>query len=133
MDRNKALIKFRPSIETIDNNLAINPVEIFQNDVIRPIMKFQHELIISLFAAYVNQKKKSEDYMTNISVTKETFDHLINQLSFKDPSFLNLLTGLIVGQMTVKEFEKFVTHQPEYRRRIFTMTKKKILRQWELI
>lgn len=133
MERDKLLLEIRPSISTIDIESPSSAEEYFQNTVIRQIMKLQHEAIISTFKSYVNTKKKSETYMAEVSITKETFHHLVDQLSFKDPGFLNTLAGLILGMMTMPEMDTYMLNHAEYRRRIFTMSKKKILRHWQLI
>ena len=49
--------KVRANITTIENNIDTSPAEQFQNDVLRPIIKMQHELLMAYFKNYIAQKK----------------------------------------------------------------------------
>ena len=51
MTRNKELLKLRPNIKTILRDLKTSPMEQFQNTTLRPILKFQHDILLALFHA----------------------------------------------------------------------------------
>ena len=46
-DRTSSLLVIRPNIDTIDKSLKTKDIEAFQNNVLRPILKFQNDLFHS--------------------------------------------------------------------------------------
>ena len=56
-DRTSSLLAIRPNIDTIDKSLKTMDVEAFQNNVLRPILKFQNDLLLQIFIDYANQYK----------------------------------------------------------------------------
>ena len=56
-DRTSSLLAIRPNIDTIDKSLKTKDIEAFQNDVLRPILKFQNDLLLQIFIDYTNQYK----------------------------------------------------------------------------
>ena len=48
MNRDEALLKMRPEVTT-EVNYEISSSEAFQNDTLRPILKFQNDLFVYLF------------------------------------------------------------------------------------
>jgi len=92
MSRNDNLIALRPVIESIDAHSSCSEAEQFQNKVLRPIIKFQHELIVVVFNAYLT--KKRIDFISD-TLEKKT-EKLIT--IFKNDQFLIAeLKGLIVS------------------------------------
>ena len=56
-DRKQSLIAIRPTIDTIVKSLNTKELEGFQNDILRPILKFQNDLLLHLFMDYAKQYK----------------------------------------------------------------------------
>ena len=56
-DRTSSLLVIRPNIDTIDKSLKTKDIEAFQNNVLRPILKFQNDLLLQIFIDYANQYK----------------------------------------------------------------------------
>ena len=56
-DRTFLLLAIRPNLNTLDKDLNTKEIETFQNDVLRPILKFQNDLLLQIFIDYVKQYK----------------------------------------------------------------------------
>ncbi len=94
-----SLIALRPEVVT---SPAQNPAEDFQNKVLRPILKFQHERIVALFQQHLEKRK------VNLSgLSPETRKNYVESTFQKDLTLRNQLIGLALGLMTQAEFEHF--------------------------
>ena len=121
MNRPEAeLKKLRPSLR-VNVMEAISPVEQFQNDVVRPILKQQHELLYTIWNTdhYFNQSTESIDTRAEyqLSVT-HWLQHNIN--------VRGSLLGCIVGLMTLEEVEFYKDNQRELNKRIVSMLAQRI-------
>lgn len=97
--KDEQLTGLRPKIETTP---AENPTEAFQNEVLRPILKFQHERIAALFQQHLDKRKK------NLSgLNPEVRRNYVESAFQKDLTLRNQLTGLTLGFMTQAEWEVF--------------------------
>lgn len=114
--------KERPIIN-IDNNPEIHlENELFQNEVLRPILKMQHDIILKLFFNHINNlgiiwkdlKKSKKNQCVE------------NQLS-KNIQFKNLVIGIIIGQFNELEMNKYLLNSREYNKRILQMTIQRIV------
>jgi len=119
MKKNK--INIRPSIKSIKISATANPEESFQNRILRPIFKLQHDIIISNVAHYILRKGK--DYLNLTDSNKETY---LSKTLLMDQYFLNLLKGTIVGMMTVEEFESYKDNEQALNKRITSLLKKRL-------
>ena len=116
------MAKKRP-IVNVDNKPVIHlENELFQNEVLRPILKMQHDITLKLFSRHIdnlgivwNDLKKSKK---NLCVE--------NQLS-KNIQFKNLVIGIVVGQFNELEMNKYLLNSREYNKRILQMTVQRIV------
>lgn len=116
MNRSNVIKSLRPDIPQLVNNGDTSDIELFQNEVLRPILKFQNEVLVHLF---VCQLKKREVDFTKMNLTgrKEYVTNIVQ----KDLGFRNVLIGIVLGLMTAEEVSQYFTHESEYRRRITKM------------
>ena len=56
-DRKQLILALRPNIESINKGLNTKEIEVFQNEVLRPILKFQNKLLLHSFINYARQYK----------------------------------------------------------------------------
>jgi len=115
MNRNK-LLELRPEIPAIDQEIASNEAERFQNQSLRPILKFQNHLLLSVFRQYAKERKS---VFFELSPPKQR-DYIAHSLQ-KDQKLRNLMFGLIIGLMTEEEYTAFARDQRELRKRIISM------------
>lgn len=101
---------------------AITELEIFQNEVLRPILKYQHELIVALVK---NEKQLFEQLkMEEISSVKLT---KLKQFFLKQPNYKYFLIGKTCALMTSDEFGFYLKHKKELDKRISNMITDRIL------
>jgi hypothetical protein len=115
-------VKVRPNITTIENNIDTSPVEQFQNDVLRPIIKMQHELLMVYFKNYIVQKKIN---FKGLSTFKQI--EFIESFMKSDLGFRGELRGLVIGQFTVAEYEQYVVDKSELNKRMINIIQQRIL------
>lgn len=115
MNRNE-LISLRPSITTIEREKAVSVVEIFQNQTLRPILKFQNNILVSIFEHHI-ENRKGVYYKLSPKLQEE---YIVNQIK-KDKQLHQLLLGTIIGHFTEEEWLLFTTNEKEPKKRITNM------------
>jgi len=111
--RDRYLLKIRPEIISNTENLNTRNEEIFQNKTLRPIIKLQEELLISVFRHYI-QKHKNIFY--NLSTEKQ-LDYIENAIH-KDMKFRNSVKGMIIGQFTLEEHKEYIQNSSSLNKRM---------------
>jgi hypothetical protein len=96
-------------------------LEQFQNKVLRPILKTQHDLLLQSFQWYLAQRKIDFSNSTSQAQVKH-----INSILSKDIAYKNKQVGMIIGHFTLEEYEDYKKHSGEYNRRILQMLKKRL-------
>ncbi len=112
-NRDSSLKNIRPAIPMIVEEAATSVEERFQNTCLRPILKFQHDLLLAVFRSYL-ELRKGKFYALSKTKRLEYIEHAIR----KDLRFKNLLIGIIAGQFTVEEWEIYDAHERELRKRV---------------
>ena len=109
----------RPNIKGIINS-GTQEIEKFQNQVLRPILKQQHQLLSAHF--YITlEKHKMNFLMQSVEVKNQLIDRILS----KNHTLKNIQIGMIVGMFSLEEFTSYAKYQREYHRRIIQMLKKK--------
>jgi len=101
-------------------------IEGFQNEVMRPILKFQNELLILLAKQYVNKYHKSFNALKQVNQ-----ESIIIQASKQDTEFKSFLIWPVVGLMSSTELAFYSAHRSELNKRISTMAAQRIVSQLE--
>jgi hypothetical protein len=114
MNRNE-LKALRPQL-FIENTESTSSIERFQNDSLRPIIKFQHEVIISLVTSHVLFNATLNSKGHRIGFQKKVREFINGQTALK-----NQLIGLISGVMTSSEFDFYLKKHQEINKRITQM------------
>ncbi|MDB4161875.1 glyoxalase [Bacteroidia bacterium] len=122
MTRNKELLKLRPNIKTILRDLKTSPMEQFQNTTLRPILKFQHDILLALFHACLVKNRSAFTVLR-----AEEKEEKINQLFQKDLRFKNQSLGAVVGMLTAEEYAIYAEDTSSLDRRIVFMLKQRIM------
>ena len=121
MNREENLFKIRPKVET-EINYKISSSEAFQNDTIRPILKFQNDIIVYLF-------KNSK------AITKINFDRkdaigkktIVTDLLKSDQKLKGQIEASVFSLMTVPELDYYFENRSEIKRRINTMVIERLI------
>ena len=98
------------------NSDATTPSETFQNETLRPVLKLQNDLYLTLFMHYATRQKT--DFETLSIANKKTF---LQQSLQKDVGMKNIFIGMTIGMFTKEEMEIYVSDSRELNRRIITM------------
>lgn len=122
MNRTEELLKLRPKIKTIKQDLNTSSIELFQNGTIRPILKFQHEILLAIFYTAIAKNK-----IPFSSLKQEEKEITLDELFQKNLSFKNQSIGAIIGIFSREEFAHYIEDSSAYNRRIITMLKQRIL------
>jgi len=112
----------RPVIKNIGTSENKSAEEDFQNTILRPIIKMQHELLIAVFNHYVQKRKV--DFNSLNSLKK---NELISNVFRTDTSFKTEVRGLIIGHFTVSEYALYESMASDMNKRILTMIKERLL------
>ncbi len=119
--RDDQLIDLRPSLPDVERNEDSSPAELFQNETLRPILKFQNDLLLLVFRQYFEQRK-GVFYKLKHNQQKAYIEQAVQ----KDLRFRSLLTGIVVGHFTETEWEDYLGDEAELRRRMMTMLIKRV-------
>lgn len=109
MTRNENILQVRLSI-IIDESKDSLDEESFQNNTLRPILKFQNELIIALVNQHLEEKFLLENKVDKIKI--------IENFIQKHQVIKNQLIGLTIGFFTSTEFEFYIQNQTKINKRI---------------
>jgi len=90
--------------------------ELFQNEVLRPILKLQNDLFIISFTNYVNKNKI--DFNT---CTIEKKMAIIENAIQKDIKYRNALKGMIIGLFTIDEYKRYIQNSSSINKRMMGM------------
>ena len=114
--RSEKLLQQRPDIPTSKINDQMGSEEYFQNAVLRPILKLQNDLFISVFKNYI---KKHKNVFHDLSLEKKQryIEHAIQ----KDIKFRNSLKGMIIGMFTVEEYETYTINSSALNKRMMNL------------
>ena len=122
MTRDKQIVNLRPVINTINSELVKTDQEKFQNEVIRPIIKFQHELIIKIFSNYLQMK--------NIDLTSMSPENKVAKITSvlqTDRLLIIELKCIIVAYFTSSEYENYTSMKSEVNKRLIQIIRERIL------
>ena len=114
--RSEKLLQKRPDIPTSKINDQMGSEEYFQNAVLRPILKLQNDLFISVFKHYI-KKHKSVFYELSLEKKQRYIGHAIQ----KGIKFRNSLKGIIIGMFTVEEYETYTMNSSALNKRMMNL------------
>lgn len=113
--------QLRPTIPSISIQENSSEEEKFQNNTLRPIIKLQHNLILSYFEHYVKQNK------VNLHELDSTQKKVVTHRLFKtDTRFKIEMRGLIIGLLTFEEFEEYLKISTNLNKRINNMIEQRV-------
>lgn len=90
--------------------------ERFQNETLRPIIKFQNPLLLAAFANYITKHKNRFHDL----ILEKQLEYIENAIQ-KDIKFRNSLKGMIIGQFTLEEYQKYIQNSSALNKRMMGM------------
>lgn len=113
--------KPRPAIPSINHNLNTTTEEVFQNQVIRPIIKMKSDLLLAFFDAHLKRKK------IDLSVlSKDQIRTQITAICQKDKAFREMIKGMVIGHFTTEELATYHTMFKNINKRIIGIIHERI-------
>lgn len=128
MDQRDTFLKeFRgATIGTVTDQSSAD--ELFQNQVLRPILKLQNDLFI---ASFINHLGKNRIDFDAFSVEKKltTIENAIQ----KDIKFRNALKGMIIALFTLDEYAQYIKNSSSLNKRMMGMLVERLKSQVQLL
>ncbi len=109
------LKELRPEL-FLEQNDGSKSLELFQNQVLRPILKYQHSMLIGSVNSHILLKR-----ILNERGSRLEFQEKIKQFINSQNSLKNQLIGYVIGLMTSSEFDFYLKNQQEINKRIHGM------------
>ena len=119
-DRPNDLIKIRPVLN-LKKSSQITDEESFQNQTLRPIIKFQSLLLIETYKNYIDNHKNVFYDLSN----EKKLDYIENSLN-KNQKFRNLLKGMITGLFTIEEYHNYKKNSSSLNKRMMNIILKRL-------
>lgn len=120
------LIKIRPVIPMAKLKEGISNAEKFQNQTLRPIIKFQHHLLIAVFDSYLEMRKLKG------KVAHEKLIEIIDKAFTSDNQFKSKIFGIVIGHFTKAEFEVYSSFSSEINKRISQIIRERLISHVDL-
>ena len=103
----------RPVLPTAILEGISNLGEAFQNEVLRPLIKMQSDLLMAHIKAKLQALKIDWELLGPIQ-QKEALTTLFT----KDQSFKSEIVGMVIGQFELEEYQQYLALQKDMNRRI---------------
>lgn len=121
MKRNESLLRsIRPKLELPVND-QMTDIEKFQNETLRPVLKFQNDLLVAL----VNDAPHFNQIKHHVSTMEEYKSEVISFLK-QQSALKNQIIGLVVGYFSLSEYAFYSTQKNELNRRIVQMAGERV-------
>ncbi|WP_159479936.1 glyoxalase [Chryseobacterium sp. 18068] len=108
-------LDLRESLNIV-NSETTTSAETFQNKTLRPILKLQNDLYLSMFINYAMRQKAD---FSSLSVSKKQM--FIEQSIQKDAVLKNTFIGMTIGMLTLEELKLYQSESKIFNKRIITM------------
>jgi len=121
--RDKALLEWRAAW-SLGLEAADHPVLHFQQTVLRPLLKLQNNLLCAHLWQYLSKhpQQAAKEPEGRVSLLQHFFQ--------KDPMFGQALRHLVIGCMTLSEYQFYLQHQSDLNKRLNSMLQQRLLDQW---
>ena len=117
MKRSESISQFRSPI-SIDTDKISLELEQFQNSCLRPILKFQNDILVSYFKSNIN--------LISIPESTSELENLVKNRLQKDLITRNTLLGMIIGLLHDEELTFYMSHKNELNKRLVVMLTQRI-------
>lgn len=102
--------------------------EAFQNNTLRPILKFQNDLLLQVF---INYAVKQKGLFFTLSPDKK--EKYIENVIQKDIKFRNALKGMIIGLFTIEDYALYIKNSSNLNKRMMTLLIERYRSQIQLL
>ena len=114
--------KVRPKLPDTLTEGELKEEELFQNMILRPVIKMQHDLLIMRVKSHFISKRVLFKVMDNKKRTEA-----IIQAFQSDHNLKKEIQGMIIGQLTVLEFQQYLKIERSLNKRIVQMVRNRMI------
>lgn len=126
--RDLHLNSLRPKIliNTINTDMSIE--EYFQNTVLRPIIKFQNDLLIAVFLQFCTKYK---NVFFDLSTEKKIL--YVESAIAKDSKLRNTFRNLLIALFSVEEYSEYLKNASNLNKRMTGIVKERLISNVQLM
>ena len=119
--RDTYLLNIRPEIASAKVTENMSSDEKFQNATLRPVIKLQNDLLVEAFRNYI-RKHKNVFHELALDRRLTYIDNAIH----KDMKFRNSLKGMIIGQFTIEEYQRYIQNSSALNKRMMNLVSQRL-------
>tara|TARA_R110001592_G_scaffold97430_1_gene279139 strand:+ start:59 stop:430 length:372 start_codon:yes stop_codon:yes gene_type:complete len=112
--------KERPILSDLVNE-GTSELEKFQNEIIRPVIKMQHDLLIASFKHYLQKRKIDFSVLSDQKKRSR-----ISNIFKTDNNYKNMTLGFIIGHFSADEFTFYTANLSEVNKRVLQIITQRI-------
>lgn len=114
--------KVRPKLPDALTDGELKEEELFQNMVLRPLIKMQHDLLIMRVKSHFSSKRVFFNVMDN----KKRTEAIIKAFQ-SDHNLKKEIQGMITGQLSLVEFQQYLQMERTLNKRIIQMVRNRMI------
>tara|TARA_B100000809_G_scaffold247757_1_gene277144 strand:+ start:306 stop:686 length:381 start_codon:yes stop_codon:yes gene_type:complete len=114
-------LQLRPTISSNQKKGTCSVEENFQNEIVRPIVKLQNDLLLSYFEHFISIKKNNLN-----DLNQAQLKDILKKYFSRDSRLKADLKGLIIGLFTLEEFNVYLTMVSQINKRIYSIVEERI-------
>ena len=126
--RDSLLKSLRPDILSKTINKEMSSEEYFQNTVLRPIIKFQNDLLIAVFLQFCIKYK---NVFFDLSTEKKIL--YIESAIVKDNKLRTSFRDMIIGLFSAEEYTEYLLNESTLNKRITGIVKERLINHVQLL
>ena len=126
--RDSLLKSLRPDILSKTINKEMSSEEYFQNTVLRPIIKFQNDLLIAVFLQFCIKYK---NVFFDLSTEKKIL--YIESAIVKDNKLRTSFRDMIIGLFSAEEYSEYLLNASTLNKRITGIVKERLISHVQLL
>ena len=126
--RDTYLKSLRPDILTKTIKTEMSMDEYFQNTVLRPIIKFQNDLLIAVFLQFC---RKYKNVFFDLSIEKKVL--YIESVIAKDSKLRSSFRDMIIGLFSVQEYSEYLINASALNKRMTGIVKERLISHVQLL
>jgi hypothetical protein len=124
-----AIIRAAMSLRSIRPDIPVdtsgsNPVETFQHETLRPVLKLLNDNLLQLVRSYLAKYGTGFSEMDRADRVRK-----LRNLMTQDSRLKRTAVGMVMGQLTEDEFAFYLENRHELRRRIIDLLETRIVDQ----
>lgn len=125
--REKTILELRP-IVLFDSKKQFNEHELFQNNTLRPVLKFQNQLILMTFKNAISRRINHFKTLPHDQLLITIKNELANNQQLR-----NMLIGMVIGLFSASELTFYLNNEREAKKRIIALLIERIFSQFHLL